>query len=402
MFPLVRFELVQNCPVIGKYSAAGFGKQAIVNNLAPLLFVIFQKEFQISVGQIGFLVTFNFLIQILTDYVSAKFADRIGYKTCIIAAHVFSGIGLFGLGIFPGLFPSPNAGLLTAIAIYAVGGGLIEVLVTPILEAIPTKLSGANIPLLHAAYPCTHAIVVVLTTLYLHFFGSENWKFLTVFWAMVPFFNMFLYAISPVNMLNEKTESIPVKKLFSMKLFWLLVVLMICSGASEHSMVQWVSYFAEKGLKVSKSLGDLIGPCMFAVLMGAVRVIYGMKGDKFPIRKALVICGILCLASYLTAVFAPHPIISLIGCGFCGISVALMWPGVTTIAAETCPQGGTAMFAYLALAGDLGCSAGPSVVGWVSEFMGGNLKPGLFAAIIFPVGLLIGIRALKTKNTSVI
>lgn len=377
-------------------SYLGYGTQAIVNNLAPLLFVIFQEEFHISVSQIGFLVTFNFLIQILTDYVSAKFVDRVGYKKCIIAAHIFSAVGLVGLGIFPDLFHSPYAGLLVAIAIYAVGGGLIEVLVTPIVEAVPANVGGSSIPLLHASYPWTHAIMVIATTVYLRFAGSENWRFLPYFWALIPTFNIFLYAVSPVHMLSEKTESISVKKLFSMKLFWLLVILMICSGASEQAMIQWASYFAEKGLHVSKSVGDLIGPCMFAILMGIVRVTYGIKGDKIPIQKTLTVCGILCIISYLTAVFAPHPIISLIGCGICGISVALMWPGVFTLAAKACPEGGTAMFAYLALAGDVGCSAGPSVVGTVSEAFGGQLKIGILAAILFPLGLTIGIRALKS------
>lgn len=379
-------------------SYLGYGTQAIVNNFAPLLFVIFQKEFQISVSQIGFLVTFNFLIQILTDYVSAKFVDRVGYKICIIAAHIFSAAGLVGLGILPDLFSNPYTGLLTAIAIYAVGGGLIEVLVTPIVEAVPANVGGSSIPLLHASYPWTHAILVVATTLFLRFFGSQNWRMLTFIWALVPAFNIFLYAISPIHMLNEKTESIPVRKLFSMKLFWLLVVLMICSGASEQAMVQWASYFAEKGLNVEKSVGDLIGPCMFAILMGIVRVVYGIKGEKIPMQKTLTVCGILCIISYLTAVFAPHPIISLIGCGVCGISVALMWPGVFTLAARTCPEGGTAMFAYLALAGDVGCSAGPSVVGLVSEACSGMLKMGILAAIIFPLGLIIGIRMLKTRK----
>ena len=383
--------------VIASY--LGYGTQAIVNNFAPLLFVIFQNEFQISVSQIGFLVTFNFSVQILTDYVSVKFVDRIGYKTSIIAAHVFSAVGLAGLGIFPGMFPSPYAGLLVAIAIYAVGGGLIEVLVTPIVEAVPSN-SGvtASIPLLHASYPCTHAIMVVATTLFLKYFGSANWRILAAIWALVPTFNIFLYACSPVRMLNEKTESISVKKLFSMKLFWLLVIMMICGGASEQAMVQWASYFAEKGLNVPKATGDLIGPCMFAILMAVVRVTYGLKGEHIPMKKTLTVCTIMCIISYLTAVFAPHPIISLIGCGVCGISVALMWPGVFTLAARTLPEGGTAMFAYMALAGDLGCSAGPSVVGVASEIFGGQIKFGILAAIIFPIGLLIFVRRVKQRK----
>lgn len=376
-------------------SYMGYFTQAVINNLAPLLFVIFQKSFQLSVGQVGFLVTFNFSVQILVDYIAARFVDRIGYKKCIVAAHILATLGLVGLGVFPYILPDAYTGLLLAIAVYAVGGGLIEVLVSPIVQALPMDGKSAAMSLLHSFYCWGHAVVVVLSTLFLHFAGSQYWRLLTVIWAVVPFVNIFLYASAPIKVLVEEGESLPMRKLFGMKLFWLLLVLMICSGASEQAMSQWSSYFAESGLQVSKTLGDLLGPCMFAVLMGTSRLIYGVFGEKLPLRPFLTGSGILCIGSYLLAVFSPDPVVALVGCGLCGLSVGIMWPGVFSLAAERCPQGGTAMFGLLALAGDIGCSGGPTVVSAVSGWFDSQLKAGLLAAIVFPLLLIVGVRSLK-------
>lgn len=376
-------------------SYIGYITQAIVNNLAPLLFVVFQKEFEISVAQIGFLVTFNFTVQILTDLIAAKYVEKWGYKPSIIAAHVFSAIGLVGLGIFPSLFGNAYAGLLAAITVYAIGGGLIEVLVSPIVEALPLDGKSAAMSLLHSFYCWGHAAVVILSTLFFVVAGTENWRVLTVLWAAIPFLNIFLFASAPIKVLVEDGQSLSLKNLFSMKLFWILFVLMICSGASEQAMSQWSSYFAESGLQVSKTMGDLLGPCLFALLMGLSRLFYGIKGNSIPLKKFISASSVVCIASYLIAVFAPHPVISLIGCGICGLSVGIMWPGCFSLAAEHCPQGGTAMFALLALAGDVGCGGGPSVVGLVSGFFDNQLKAGLLAAIFFPAVLILGIRALK-------
>lgn len=377
-------------------SYLGYVTQAIVNNLAPLLFVTFQKEFHISVAQIGFLVTYNFAVQMIVDILAARYVERIGYKISIVAAHVFSVIGLVGLGVFPDLMGNPYLGLMLSITIYAIGGGLIEVLVSPIVQALPMDEKSSAMSLLHSFYCWGHVLVVILSTIFFNVAGIENWRMLTVLWAIVPFANIFLYAGAPIKVLVEKEEALPVKKMFAMKLFWLFFLLMICSGAAEQAMSQWASYFAESGLKVSKTMGDLMGPCMFAILMGASRTFYGVKGEKIPLKKFISISSVLCAVSYLLAVFAPVPVLSLVGCALCGLSVGIMWPGVFSLGAEYCPQGGTAMFAFFALAGDIGCSGGPSVVGMVSNAFGGELKAGLLAAIIFPVLLLVGVNRLRS------
>lgn len=379
-------------------SYIGYITQAIVNNLAPLLFVIFQQEFQISVGQIGFLVTYNFCVQILVDFISARFVTKIGYKVCIVAAHIFSAVGLIGLGVLPSVLPNPYIGLLLAITVYAIGGGLIEVLVSPIVEALPLGEKSGAMSLLHSFYCWGHALVVILSTVFFRIAGTQNWRLLTMLWALIPVLNAVLYAFSPICVLPGDESPISMKKLFSMKIFWLFVVLMICSGASEQAMSQWASYFAEKGLRVSKTFGDLLGPCVFAVLMGISRVIYGAYSHRLPLQRFIVISGIVCVISYLVAVFTPIPLISLLGCGLCGLSVGIMWPGVFSLSAERCPQCGTLMFAFLALAGDVGCASGPTLVGSVAELFSGELKAGLLAAILFPIILVTGIQFLRKKK----
>jgi len=372
----------------------GYISQAIINNLLPLLFVILQRQFSLSVTQIGFMVTYNFAMQLIIDLLAAKYADKLGYRLCMVIAHIACAVGLAGLAIFPFLFPNPYLGLLLSITIYAVGGGLTEVLVSPIVQALPLKRKETVMNVLHSFYCWGHAGVVILTTLFFSVAGTENWRIICLLWALIPAGNIILCSICPLCKLTEEGEALPVRKLFGSKLFWVFFLLMLCAGASEHSMVQWSSYFAETGLHVSKTIGDLLGPCMFAILMGITRAVYGTFGDKFPLQRILTITSIVCIASYLVAVFSPVPIISLIGCGFCGISVGLMWPGVFNLSAKYCATGGTAMFALLAVAGDMGCSIGPSIVSSVAETFGGELKAGLLAAVIFPILLVIGVRRL--------
>ena len=377
-------------------SYLGYITQAIINNLAPLLFVLFQDEFHISVAQIGFLVTYNFGIQILVDVLAARYAERLGYKPCIVVAHVLCAAGLVGLGVLPGLM-LPYAGLLLAVTVYAVGGGLIEVLISPIVQALPTDEKSSAMSLLHSCYCWGHAAVVILTTLFFWLVGTAYWRLLTALWAILPAANAVLFVGCPIRVLLEDAGPMPVKQLLRMGMFWLFAILMVCSGAAEQAMSQWASYFAERGLRVSKSMGDLLGPCLFALLMGLSRLFYGIKGEKIPLERFIIFSGILCIASYLIAVLAPLPVLALVGCGLCGLSVGILWPGVFSLAAEYCPQGGTAMFALLALAGDVGCSSGPSLVGAVAQGFHGQLKAGLLAAIVFPVVLSVGVRFLKRK-----
>lgn len=371
-------------------SYLGYVCQAIVNNLAPLLFLTLQRTYGISLGQITLLVTFNFGVQLLVDLASTLFVDRLGYRRCAVIAHVCCALGLAGLAVLPELLPHPYVGLLAAVCLYAVGGGLIEVLISPIVEACPTEKKDAAMSLLHSFYCWGCVLVIALSTAFLALLGSDSWRMLPLLWALVPAANAMLFSRVPVNSLIPEGGGMSVRELLRSSGFWLLALLMVCAGASELSMSQWASAFAEKGLGISKTLGDLAGPCFFAVLMGLARVLYAAFSDRISLLGFMRGSCVLCVASYLLAVFAPHPALALLGCGLCGLSVGILWPGVFSIAAGRMPAGGTALFALLALGGDLGCSSGPTLVGFVSERAGGVLQAGLLAAILFPLVLLAG------------
>ena len=371
-------------------SYLGYVCQAIVNNLAPLLFLTLQRTYGISLGQITLLVTFNFGVQLLVDLASSLFVDRLGYRRCAVIAHVCCALGLAGLAVLPELLPHPYVGLLAAVCLYAVGGGLIEVLISPIVEACPTEKKDAAMSLLHSFYCWGCVLVIALSTAFLALLGSDSWRMLPLLWALVPAANAMLFSRVPVNSLTPEGGGMSVRELLRSSGFWLLALLMVCAGASELSMSQWASAFAEKGLGISKTLGDLAGPCFFAVLMGLARVLYAAFSDRISLLGFMRGSCVLCVTSYLLAVFAPHPALALLGCGLCGLSVGILWPGVFSIAAGRMPAGGTALFALLALGGDLGCSSGPTLVGFVSERAGGVLQAGLLAAILFPLVLLAG------------
>lgn len=382
-------------------SFIGYIVQAVINNFVPLLFLTFQSTYGISLDKITMLVTFNFGIQLLVDLVSVKFVDRIGYKTSILIAHIFAAIGLAGLTILPEIMPDPFVGLLLSVAIYAIGGGLLEVLVSPIVEACPTKRKEAAMSLLHSFYCWGHVGVVLLSTAYFTVFGIENWKYLALIWALIPLLNAVYYSRVPfASLMDEGEKGMTLKELVRTGLFWIMMLLMVCAGACEQSISQWASAFAELGLGVSKTVGDLAGPLLFAMLMGSSRAIYGKYSEKIKLEKFMAICGVLCLGSYLLASLSKSPVLGLMGCALCGLSVGILWPGTFSMAAAGIRGGGTAMFALLALAGDLGCSGGPTFVGLVSETCGENLKKGILAGAIFPVLLLIGLFLNKKNKAS--
>lgn len=368
----------------------GYVVQAIINNLAPLLFLTFNRNFHISMEQIGLLISINFGVQILVDWIAARYVDKVGYRFSIVLAHVCSVIGLISLGVLPFVI-NPYCGLVLAMVCNAIGGGLIEVLVSPIVEAAPSSSAKeAAMSLLHSFYCWGHVAVVLLSTLGFRVFGMERWYMLPILWSIVPALNIILFSRVPIRTLVEEDEKLPAKKLLSMKMFWLFFALMICAGASEQAMSQWASLFAEEGLKQSKTVGDLLGPCMFAILMGCSRMFYGKFGEKINLRKFMLASGSLCVISYLLAIFMKNPLLALLGCGLCGLSVGIMWPGTFSISARLCPQGGTLMFALLALAGDVGCASGPAVVSFVSGFFPEfGIKAGLLAAIIFPAVTIV-------------
>lgn len=369
-------------------SYLGFITQAIAANFAPLLFMTFHREYGISVGRIALIPTVFYLTQLIIDLVCAKFVDRIGYRTCVVASEIFSAAGLIGLAFLPGLLPDPFVGIILCCIVYAMGSGLIEVLVSPIVEACPFDNKESVMSLLHSFYCWGSVGVIAGSTLFFSIFGLSHWRVLAVIWAMIPFVNTFNFLRCPIEKLVEEDESMTIPQLMKRRIFWVLCLLMVCAGASEIAMAQWASAFAESALHVSKSVGDIAGPCAFAVLMGCSRAIFGKYGSKMDLKKFMIASGLLCCVCYLMAGLASLPIFGLIGCALCGFSVGIMWPGSISISSKAMPQGGTAMFALLALAGDLGGTAGPSAVGMISQASGENLKAGVLSGIIFPIILV--------------
>lgn len=373
----------------------GYVVQAIVNNFVPLLFLTFQNIYNIPLDKITLLVTFNFGIQLLTDMLAGKYINKVGYRFSIVLAHVLSALGLILLTILPQII-NPFAGILIAVMVYAVGGGLLEVLVSPIMESCPTDNKESAMSLLHSFYCWGHVGVVLLSTLFFYFAGIQNWRILACIWAIIPIINGILFSKTPIaSLLSENEQEMSTKELFLNKTFWLLMLMMLCAGASEQSVSQWSSTFAEQGLGISKTAGDLAGPMTFAILMGLARALYGKFAEKINLQKFMLASSILCVISYLLTSLTSNPLISLLGCAFTGLSVGIMWPGTFSTAAASLRTGGTTMFALLALAGDLGCSAGPTLVGFVTNTTTGQLHTGILAAVVFPLLLIFCI--LKKK-----
>lgn len=377
----------------------GFVTQSISANFAPLLFLTFQSTYGISLDRIALIPVVFYLTQLLVDLGASRFADKIGYRICVVASQVVSAAGLVLLAVLPGILPAPFPGILIAVVFYAIGSGLVEVLVSPIVEACPFENKDGMMSLLHSFY-CWGAVGVILgSTLFFAVFGTENWRILTLIWALVPLVNIFQFLTCPIERLVEEGGNLPLRRLLRLPLLWLMILLMICSGASEATMAQWASAFTESALGVSKTIGDLAGPCLFAVFMGIARMLYGKMSGKLNLVRTMLFSGILCVACYLLASLSPLPILGLTGCALCGFSVGIMWPGTISLSSQKCPQGGTAMFAFLALAGDFGGTVSPAIVGGFSELAGGNLKIGLLTATVFPLllvaGILILIRIMK-------
>ncbi len=367
----------------------GYIVQAVVNSFVPLLFVTFQETYNIPLTQITLLITVNFVVQLFVDMLSAGFIDKIGYRASVILAHIFAAAGLALLTILPEVLPDPFVGILIAVFVYAIGGGLIEVMISPIIEACPTDNKESAMSLLHSFYCWGCTGVVLISTIFFTIFGISNWKILTLLWTILPIANMLLFTKVPIYSLQEEGEKgMNLGELFREKMFWILMLMMVCSGAAEQSVSQWASTFAEKGLGITKSVGDLVGPMLFSILMGLSRLLYGKYGEKWNLDRFMKFSCMLCIVSYLCISFIPVPMVELLGCGLCGFSVGILWPGTFSKAAATLRRGGTLLFAMLALAGDLGCSGGPTLVGFVSSGLGDNLRLGIFAGIIFPILLL--------------
>ena len=374
-----------------------FITQAITANFAPLLFLKLHTDYRIPLGQIALIPTVYFLMQLVIDVFCARFVDSIGYRKSVVVSEIASGVGLAGLAVLPDLFPDPFVGIMICVVIYAVGSGLIEVLASPIVEACPFDHKDAVMSLLHSFYCWGSVGVILLSTLFFAVFGIEHWKWLACIWALVPLANIYNFATCPIEHLTEKGEGMTIRGLFRVPIFWIGILLMVCAGASELAMAQWASAFSEAALGFSKTVGDLVGPCLFAVTMGICRVIYGKRGDRMDLSKFMIGSGVLCLCCYLLASLSSNPLFGLIGCIFCGFSVGIMWPGTISIISPRLPKGGTALFALLAMAGDMGGAFGPALVGTVTQQAGDRLQSGLLAGSVFPLLLIVTLVLLRRR-----
>jgi len=366
----------------------GYITQALIVNLPPLLFIVFREKFGLSFTMLGSLVLIVFVTQLIVDAAAVKIVDRIGYRASAIIAHAFAAVGMLACAFLPRIMPQPYSGLIIASILYAIGGGLIEVLVSPIVESLPGEAKASSMSLLHSFYSWGQVLVVALSTIALVLIGQDLWFVLPLAWAVLPIITLIKFIHVPLMPQEEESKRTPLKTLLTSRIFLIAILLMICSGAAEQA-----SLFAEKGLGISKTLGDLLGPCLFAVMMGIARTLYGVKGQKINMHKTLVFSSVMCILSFAITALVPVPAIALIGCSLCGLSVSLMWPGMLSLTAAGYPSGGTAMFALMALGGDLGCSIGPQLTGIIADQSSLNL--GLLAAVVFPAVMLIGLMVLK-------
>ncbi len=379
----------------------GYVVQAIVINFAPLLFVTFRAELGVDFERISFLITLNFGCQLFFDYFSPQIVRAIGYRATGVLAQVFAVAGLLSLAILPNTMANPYLGLLIATALYAIGGGLDEVVISPLVESCPMTRKAGMMSLLHSFYCWGQFLTVLLSTVFFIVFGIENWPILALLWAIVPLVDLVLFWTMPMPPIpEEEIRGMTQRELLGIRKFWLLALVMICGGATELCISQWASAFAQTGLGVDKTMGDLMGPCAFALLMGSARVLYAKCSDRLRPTRALLLAGALSIVSYLTAALSPSPILGLVGCGFAGFSVGILWPCALSLGAASI-RGGVTLFALLAFGGDIGCTFGPTLVGLVADRFGGNLKTGILFGVLFPILLIIGVslfRRIEKKN----
>lgn len=376
----------------------GYFVQAIINNLPPLLFIVFNQKFGIGLNRLSLLITVNFVSQILIDLFAVKFSDKIGYKKLSVLSQAITTAGLICLAVLPNII-NAFTGILIAILLNAVGSGLMEVIISPIIEAIPGDKKTSQMAFLHSFYCWGQVFVVLATTILVKILGKDNWHWIPLVWAILPLFNTisFLKCRMPENLAAEKQT--PLGRLFFKRTFVIMLILMLCAGASELGMSQWASYFAETALHVTKQVGDILGPCMFAVLMGLGRVLFGIFGEKLKIKTALAVSALLCAASYIAVSVSGNQYVSLIFCAFTGMCISIMWPGTFSLAAKEFPDGGNSMFALLALMGDVGCTLGPWIVSFTAlQFFDGNLKGGIGFGSVFPIIMIIAVLLVKNKN----
>lgn len=371
-------------------SYIGYVIQALVINFAPLLFVTFSEEYSLTLSEISTLVVVNFASQLTMDFLSSWYVDKLGYRKTALAAHVSATLGIGALAFLPEIMPTPFSGLLVCMVLCGIGGGVIEVIISPIVEALPTKSKSASMSLLHSFYSWGQLLTVLLSTVFFVEVGINSWKILALIWALVPLVNGILFAFVPiVPLIKEGEKGLTVKEILNVKVFYIFAFAMLAGGAAEQAIIQWASAYAESGLKISKTAGDLLGPCVFALLMGLARVFYSMFHEKIKLLNFMMGSSVLLLIAFLMTSLCQNPVLSLAGCAISGLAVGIAWPGMLSLTSRYIKNGGTAMFAILAFFGDVGCIIGPGVTGWISDMAGGNMRSGFLVSTIYPMVMIV-------------
>ena len=377
-------------------SYIGYIVQAIINNFLPILFIAFQDVYALSYEKLARLIVFNFVTQMITDLITPKIVNVIGYKKASVLAHFCASLGLVMLSVLPSLM-SPYLAIIISIIVYAFGSGLIEVIISPIIENLPTDNKKSNMAFLHSFYCWGQAFTIIVTTILIFVFGYRRWNFIPLIWAIVPFLNMFFFMRVPVIEPTSETKKATFSVLFKSSKFRCFMVMMFCAGACEIAMAEWASIFAQQALGISKVIGDLLGPCAFAIFMGLGRIWYAKVAEKVSFRKTLIYMSMACFLCYIVVAFCKIPFVSLMCCALCGFTVSLSWPGLYSAGAKKFPEGASVMYSVFAMCGDTGCCLGPWVLGIVADSLGLNI--GFAAASVFPIIMIVtATMSLKTKS----
>ena len=385
----------------------GYVTQAISINLLPLLYLTFQNEFSVSLSQLGFLATLLFAVQMAVDLLATRFGKYVSYRWGSVAACALSALGLVLMCVLPKWMPHFYVGVMLATVILSIGGGLTEVLISPLVDAIPEEGKVGEMSLLHSFYCWGVVAVILFSTAFFALVGVSYWRWLVLLWSLVPAVTAVMFACIPIPPKTEEVHSHrSAPSVVRYGLFWVLMALMVFSGASEMAPAQWASFFAENNLGIPKAVGDLLGPCAFAVFQGLSRVVFSRMARRRDPRRILAWHAVGCLVAYAVIVLAPHPLLSLFGFCMCGWFVGPMWPGILSLCATRFPAGGTAMFAALALCGDVGCAAAPMMIGAVTDRLvtadwlsSSAMRGGFAVCMVFPALLVVGLWLLRKRRS---
>lgn len=361
----------------------GYFVQAIVNNFLPILFVAFQDIYGIGYEKLGRLIVFNFITQMVTDILSPKIISLLGYRKTAVMCQLIAALGLTLAAVLPNVLPNAYIGIVLAVIVYAFASGLMEVIISPMIEMLPTSNKSGNMSLLHSFYCWGQAITTVGTTLLLSAFGYRGWTYIPLIWAIVPFINAFSFIRVPIVEPQPERKSDSFRVLFSDRRFRVFMLIMLCAGASEIAMAEWASVFAQNALGVSQIAGDLAGPCAFSLFMGLGRLLYAAFSEKISYRSTVIVLGLCCAVCYYIAAFASIPIFALAACALCGFTVSILWPGTISAGAVAFPRGDAVMFSVFAMCGDIGCCIGPWLLGVVAEHF--TLNIGFAVSSFFPL-----------------